>query len=189
MDILLFAASLRKDSCNKKLIQIAKEQFDTKDCQMTLSNFSDFNLPLYNGDLEETKGLPEAALYFIDLLQKHDALVMASPEYNYSTPGILKNLIDWVSRHRPMPWRAKPVLLLSASPSLAGGSRGLLHTSTTLSCCQSYVFPRTFSLSNAYEAFDSDHKLKDKALLETLDKNINAFIKFVTLIKRKPGLD
>jgi NAD(P)H-dependent FMN reductase len=160
--ILLLAASLRGDSCNRKLIHVADQVLKPINCDAQVLNFSDFNAPLYNGDIEESTGVPSNINHFAQILQSAKGLIIASPEYNYSTPAPLKNLIDWTSRIKPMPLAKKPILLLSASPSLVGGSRGLLATEVTLLACGAYVFPRTFSLSNAYDAFDEQLSLKDE---------------------------
>jgi NAD(P)H-dependent FMN reductase len=176
--VLLLAASMRRDSCNKKLIHVVEQQLSANAiCEFQLLNFADFSAPLYNGDVEESNGIPENIDRFVQALKQASGLIIASPEYNYSIPGTLKNLIDWVSRVKPMPFARKPILLLSASPSLAGGSRGLLATEVTLLACGAFVFPRTFSLSNAYDAFDENMHLKDQKLLDSLVKCLVTFVK------------
>jgi len=71
------------------------------------------------------------------------------------------------------------IMLCSASPSLVGGNRGLLHTATALqSCCNAHIFPPLFSLANAYEAFSPDGSLQDKKIEQKLAKNITEFVKF-----------
>ncbi|MBN1684127.1 MAG: NAD(P)H-dependent oxidoreductase [Gammaproteobacteria bacterium] len=178
MNILMFAASLRKDSVNKKLIHIAADLARAAKHRVTLEDFSKFNCVLYDGDVEEKTGLPVGALKFVKALVDNDVLIMASPEYNYSTPGTVKNLIDWASRAKPIPWKNKPILLLSASPAMAGGHRGLLQTTISLACCGAYVYPNTFSLSNAYEMFDEQGQLKESKLRDTLEKRIEEFLRF-----------
>lgn len=182
--ILLMAASLRQDSCNKKLINLIGSLSMQQKIDVEKIKFADFLLPLYDGDFEETKGLPELAKAFIAKLKAADGLIISSPEYNYSTPGTLKNLIDWVSREKPMPWVKYPIMLCSASPAPAGGNRGLLNTVVALQCaCNAQVYPPMFSLGNAYEAFASDGSLKDKDLEQRLTKNIVGFDEFVQKVK------
>lgn len=180
MQLLLFAASVRRDSCNKKLIslaaQIIKAQSDVK---IDSADFTEFNMPLYDGDMNAEIGLPENALRFIHRMQKAQGLIIASPEYNFSIPGTLKNLIDWVSRASPMPFTHYPILLMSASPSLVGGNRGLWATRIPLEACGAHVFPDMFSLSSAYSAFEADGQLKDVALQERLKTSIEKFIHYV----------
>jgi len=183
--ILLMAASTRKESYNKKLINLITTFAGQQKIELHELDFSDFSLPLYDGDLEEKSGLPIAATMFITQIKNSDGLILSSPEYNFSTPGTIKNLIDWVSREKPMPWSKYPIMLCSASPSSVGGNRGLLHTSVVLqSCCSAYVFPPMFSLANAHEAFTDDGSLKDKALEQRLIKNITGFINFIYSLKR-----
>ncbi len=112
-------------------------------------------------------------------MQASKALIIASPEYNHSTPGTLKNLIDWVSRIQPTPWKGQYILLLSASPAMAGGNRGLWATRIPLECCGSFVYPDMFSVSNAYSAFDGNNQfVDDKAnqRLEALIKDFTAHV-------------
>lgn len=178
--ILLLAASVRKDSCNKKLINFIAKSSIANNFEIEQLDFADFLVPLYDGDLEEKKGLPQAAQNFIIKLNEARGLIIASPEYNFSTPGTLKNLIDWVSRAKPMPWAKYPIMLCSASPSLVGGNRGLLHTAVVLQCCcNAYVFPQMFSLADAYAAFSADGMLKDDELAGRLERNLIGFIDFM----------
>lgn len=179
MKILMFAAALRKDSANKKLIRVVADLLQDLKCQIDLAEFSEFDMPLYNGDLQQSSGLPEGAKKFIQRFKDAGALIISSPEYNFSTPGTLKNLIDWVSRDSPNPFSRKQILLMSASPSLVGGNRGLWATRIPLEACGAFVFPEMFSLANAYQAFTEDGKLKDHNLLERLHGNLMCFLEVV----------
>ena len=80
--------------------------------------------------------------------------MIASPEYNASMPGVLKNAIDWTSRHRPQPFHARHALLLSASPSMLGGNRSLWALRVPLEHLGTRVYPDMFSLAQAHTAFD-----------------------------------
>lgn len=179
MKILLFAASLRKDSFNKKLICLAANAFKNKGCEIDLANFKEFEVPLYDADLNESEGLPEGAKLFIQKMQQADATVIASPEYNFSTPGTLKNLIDWVSRQSPMPFSNQQFLLMSASPSLVGGNRGLWATRVPLEACGAFIYPDMFSLASAHTAFDDQNFLKDQTLQTRLEENIKNFVDYL----------
>lgn len=183
MKFLMFAASLRKDSVNKKLINLTAKLLQESGNTADLADFSEFNLPLYNADIQDNEGFPKVLHDFVERLNKSDGLIMSVPEYNFSIPGTLKNLIDWVSRLNPQPWRNQRILLLSASPSLVGGNRGLWHTRVPLETCGSFVFPDMFSLASAYEAFDGVNELKDKKLQERLKTMLNDFVTFVEKIK------
>ena len=154
MKLLMFAASLRKDSFNKKLIKIAENIVKELNMTPNLIDYAEFKAPIYNYDDEVSTGYPAEIKYFEKLLQDADGLVISSPEYNFTTPGTLKNLIDWTSRLNPTPFKNYPVLLMSASPAMAGGHRGLLNTRIPLEYCNAFVYPGTFSLSMADKAFD-----------------------------------
>jgi chromate reductase, NAD(P)H dehydrogenase (quinone) len=183
--ILLMAASTRKESYNKELINLIGKMANKQEIEVLKLNFNDFSLPLYDGNLEEKSGLPFAATMFIAEMKNSEGLILASPEYNFSIPGTIKNLIDWVSREKTMPWSKYPIMLCSASPSPVGGNRGLLHTATVLqSCCGAYVFPSMFSLANAHEVFTDDGSLKDNVLEQRLIKNITEFINFINSLKK-----
>lgn len=184
MKLLMFAASLRKDSCNKKLIKIAGELAKNQGANVHLVDFSEFSAPLYNEDTQTAKGFPSEITHFTKLLQETDGLIIASPEYNFSIPGTLKNVIDWVSRISPMPWKGYPILLMSASPSLVGGNRGLWSTRIPLEACGGFVFPDMFSLASAYTAFDDKGQIKDKSILDRLTQNIKDFIHFTSVVKQ-----
>lgn len=179
MKLLLFAASLRKASCNKKLIRVANEIVKEAGHETDFAEFDEFDMPLYNADIQDSQGFPQAMQDFIKRLNNSSGLIISSPEYNFSTPGTLKNLVDWVSRDKPMPWKDKRILLMSASPSLVGGNRGLWATRVPLECCGAIVYPDMFSLANAYEAFSEEGKLKDPKSMERLEGNVKAFLEFV----------
>jgi chromate reductase len=178
MQLLLFAASVRKDSHNKQLIQIAAELAKAQQAQVDVADFAEFYMPLYDPNLNAEQGLPESALRFIERLQKVAGVIIASPEYNFSIPAPLKNLIDWISRAKPQPLAGRRILLMSASPSLVGGNRGLWATRVPLEACGAFVFPEMFSLAASHEAFDAQGQLKQKELHERLKGNVDGFIKF-----------
>ena len=184
MKLLLFSASTRTGSYNTQLIALASILIKAQaDITLDIANFKEFDMPLYDADLNVQNGLPKSALHFIERMQQADGLVISSPEYNFSIPGTLKNLIDWVSRHKPMPWRSKPILLMSASMSAVGGNRGLWATRVPLEACGSYVFADMFSLAVAQEAFSENGALKDAKLQDRLNNNLADFIHYVHQLK------
>ena len=129
LQVLIVGASLRRDSFNNRLASLAAQAVKHADSRAELTTIADFDCPSYDGDVEVESGIPEPAKQFCQRLKASDALMIASPEYNASIPGALKNLIDWVSRFRPQPFNGKQVLLMSASPAMAGGNRGALVAS------------------------------------------------------------
>ena len=176
MKLFFFAASASAKSINKKLMKVAAKISENWNHEITMKTLNDFELPLYNADQNEQQGLPEAAKKFIAQMHAADRTIIISPEYNFSIPGTLKNLIDWVSRENPMPWTNQILCLMSASPALAGGNRGLWATRIPLECCGAFVFPNMFSLPKATNAFDESGNLTDAKALETLQKNLQAFL-------------
>jgi NAD(P)H-dependent FMN reductase len=100
-------------------------------------------------------------------------------------PGTIKNLIDWTSRFRPQPFDGKHGLLMSASPSLAGGNRGLWSLRIPLEHLGSRVFPDMFSLAMAHKAFVDDG-IADAALGARFEKNVQAFLSLAEAAKHYP---
>src|SRR5262245_53093709 len=96
--ILAFAGSTRTASFNKRLLHFAVAEARAAGAEVTHVDLRDFAMPLYDGDLEAASGLPAAAKAFKRLLIDHPGFLIASPEYNSSIPGVLKNAIDWASR-------------------------------------------------------------------------------------------
>jgi NAD(P)H-dependent FMN reductase len=180
MKLFMFAASLRKDSVNKQLISLAATLVTEAGHEIDLADFSEFDVPLYNQDIQDSQGFPEAITQFIKRMQNAQGLIISVPEYNYSIPGPFKNLIDWVSRVNPMPWRNQCIQLLSASPALVGGNRGLWQTRVPLECCGALVSPNMFSLASAYEAFTPEGKLKSSQSHQLLLKMLNDFFSLLT---------
>src|SRR5918996_6197007 len=114
--------------------------------------------------------------------------MIASPEYNASMPGVLKNLIDWTSRIRPQPFNGKQGFLLSASPSMAGGNRGLWSLRIPLEHLGARVYPDMFSLAQAHQAFDADGGLANDLLRKRFDDTIGCFLELVEAAKHYPAL-
>lgn len=172
------AGSLRKDSVNKKLIALAAKMLKDLKIHAEIKDFGDYEHPHYHGDIEAEKGIPKGIQQFIHDINEFDGLIFAVPEYNFSMSGVFKNLFDWVSRAKPMPWKGKKVLLLSASPALPGGIRGLWHLRVPFEGCGSFVYPDMFALGNAYNAFDPNGNLIDKGLEERLKTLLSDFTDF-----------
>lgn len=166
--ILAFAGSTRKDSFNKKIVRIAVEGALSAGVQTDYIDLKDFPMPLYDGDLEAEKGLPENALKLKKMFLEHDGFLIATPEYNSSISGVLKNTIDWISRQATpeeeylIPFKNKYALLISASISSFGGIRSLMDTRNILENIGITVLSATKSLSKAEEAFDANGKLDPK---------------------------
>lgn len=172
--ILAFAGSLRKDSYNKKLIKIAAAKAQDAGAEVTLIDLLDYQLPIYNQDIEDREGLPPNAIKIKELMWSHQGFLIASPEYNSSISGVLKNTIDWASRQATKEevylscFIDKVVGIMSASPGALGGLRGLVHLRSILGNIFSIVIPQQKSIPQANEAFDSTGNLKDPKQLKDI---------------------
>lgn len=183
--VLVFAASLRKESMNRKLAALAARVAEAAGATVDLASLQEFDVPLYNGDLEASQGIPQGAHDFQRRLLASDAFIIASPEYNGSMPGVIKNLVDWTSRFRPQPFDGRHGLLLSASPSMAGGNRGLWVLRMPFEHLGARIYPDMFSLAKAHEAFAGD-KLADSALGSRFDKTVQSFLSLAEAAKHYP---
>jgi NAD(P)H-dependent FMN reductase len=152
------------------------------------ATLADFDCPSYNHDVETGSGIPAGADKLCRALKGADAFVIASPEYNASMSGVLKNVIDWTSRFRPQPFNGKQGLLLSASPSMAGGNRGLWALRIPLEHLGARVYPDMFSLAQSHLAFSDDGRLKDEVLGKRFDDVLRCFLDLVEAAKHYPGL-
>ncbi len=171
--ILAFAGSTRTDSYNKKLIRIAVAGAKAAGADVTLIDLRDFPMPLYDGDLETREGLPANAVKLKELFLKNQGLLISSPEYNSSIPGVLKNAVDWVSRGDEKPlacFEGKTAALMSASPGALGGLRALVPLRLMFSNIRVMVMPDQISVPKAHEAFDADGRLKDAKQQAAVEK-------------------
>jgi chromate reductase len=182
LKVLVFAAALRADSLNRKLAELAASIAAQHGAVVDLASFREFDVPAYDGDAETASGIPAGAEELKRRLLANDAFVIACPEYNASMPGTIKNLIDWTSRFRPQPFDGLHGLLMSASPSMAGGNRGLWALRVPLEHLGARVFPDMFSLAMAHKAF-TGHDLADAGLRSRFEKNLEAFLSLAEAAK------
>ena len=159
MKILGISGSLRQESFNTKLFQNAKELLSEEN---SLEIFDISAIPLYNGELDGEEK-PEAVTALKNTIEACDALLFASPEYNYSISGVLKNVIDWASRPAYQSVMAgKPAGIVSASGGPLGGARSQAQLRYVLAATLTPVFPeREYTVPNAGVAFDGNGQLKD----------------------------
>jgi NAD(P)H-dependent FMN reductase len=161
---------------NKKLLAVAVARLRDLGAVVDQADFADFDAPLYNGDLQAAEGFPAGVQEFARRLVAADGLVVASPEYNYSLPGTLKNLIDWASRMRPVPFRGKSGLLLSTSTGVIGGIRGLWQLRIPLEGNGVFVYPDMFALASGGQAFDESGGLANPAMRERLEQLLICYL-------------
>jgi chromate reductase len=170
--ILGFAGSLRVGSYNRALLRAA---IDLLPDGTTLDIFDLNSIPPFNQDLE--MNMPEKVKEFKSKIREADAILIATPEYNYSVPGVLKNAIDFASRpYGDNPFNDKPVAIISASVGMLGGARAQYHLR------QTFIFLNMYPINTpevivpfAQNKFDANGKLIDedtrrflKQLLENL---------------------
>ena len=166
--ILAFAGSSRKGSFNNRLIKIAAMGAEEAGTSVTVVDLADYPMPLFDQDLEAKDGMPESARKFKKHLIEHDAIMIASPEYNSAFSPLLKNVIDWASRAEskdepPMvAYHGKVAVIMSASPGALGGSRGLVFLRMLLANMGVIVLPEQKAIPGAFEAFNEDGSLTDE---------------------------
>ena len=172
--ILAFAGSLRKESTNKKILHIAVEGAKEAGADVTVVDLAQYPLPIYNQEIEDNEGLPENAIKLKKLMLEHDGLLIASPEYNSSISGALKNTIDWISRKADpkeptlSAFDGKIAGLIATSPGGLGGLRGLVHLRSILENIRVMVIPEQKTIPNNTGVFDPDGGLIDEKQAKAL---------------------
>ncbi len=179
MKLLLISGSARRESLNGKLAAAASKLAAAQGVETDLVSPDDLRLPLYDGDLEESEGLPAAVVALKSRFIAADAILFACPEYNSSITPLLKNLIDWVSRagssdEAPLAaYKGKVAGLVSASPGALGGMRGLVTVRSILGNIGVLVVPTQFALGKAHEAFDDEGNLTDDRAKKSLESVVS----------------
>jgi chromate reductase len=183
---LVFSASLRTGSYNSRLAGLAGEVIASHGGEVDMASMRDFDCPSYDRDVEEEQGQPLGADKLRHRLEACDAFVVSSPEYNASMPGLLKNTIDWVSRAQPQPFNELHGLLMSASPSMIGGNRGLWSLRIPFEHLGARLYPDMFSLAQAQAAFDEAGQIAEERLRERFEGNIVEFMDLAEAAKHYP---
>ncbi len=168
--LLFIAGSAREGSFNKKLAHLGCEIANANGIHATFADLGDYPMPLYDGDLEATAGVPDNALKLKSLMMIHAGVFIAAPEYNASITPLLKNTLDWISRIKaegeaPLHvYKSRVFALGAASPGGMGGLRGLIATRQVLELgLGALVLPDQISIAKAGDAFEDNGHLKDKA--------------------------
>jgi chromate reductase len=182
LEILGIAGSLRRDSYNRALLEATRELLPATISLRTFERLGD--VPLYNQDVED-RGDPGIVLELKAKIARADGLLIATPEYNYSVPGVLKNAIDWTSRPRGRtPLMGKPTALMGASSSITGTARAQLALRDSLVFTQTPVFPGPEVLvANAPERFDDAGRLTDVSTREFIRDFLGRFAAFVRALR------
>ena len=186
--LLVFGASLREGSMNDRLATLGASVAEEKGATVERATMSQFECPAYDTDVEISTGLPAGAQALHDKLQSVDGFMIASPEYNASMSGVLKNTIDWVSRFRPQPFNGKQGFLMAASPSMTGGKIGLWALRQPLEHLGARTYPDMFALAQAHRAFDDAGRIADAKLQNWFETTIECFIDLVEASKHYPHM-
>lgn len=179
--VLGFAGSLRKDSYNKSLLRAA---VDLAPDDMKLETFDLEGIPPFNQDLEMK--MPVKVKEFKAKIRAADAILIVTPEYNYSVPGVLKNAIDWASRpYGDNAFEDKPVAVMSASSGMLGGARAQYHLR------QSFVFLNAHLLNKpevmvtfANEKIDENGKLTDEMTRKKVKELLDALVAWTERLRK-----
>lgn len=176
MKIFALAGSMRTGSYNVSLIRLAADEARRQGADVTLVPLRDLAPPNYDGDLEMASGLPAPAQALARHIESADGLMIATPEYNASVPGPLKNAFDWVSRLKPYRLQDKSVLLMGASGGRGGALKGIAALDVTLTYQGAAIHPDIFSLPNGKTAFNEDGRFADVTMNDKLAQLLGAYL-------------
>jgi NAD(P)H-dependent FMN reductase len=175
--ILVFAGSIRTGSHNARLAALATKELTLAGADVTRISLADYPMPIYDGDLEATSGVPQNAVKLKQLMAAHQGVFIASPEYNASITPLLKNTIDWISRVRErgepplVAYKNRVFALGAASDGSYGGMRSLMALRQTLELgCGALVIPEQIAVMRASDAFDEIDNLKEERLAQLMKR-------------------
>lgn len=181
--IIVFAGSIRSGSVNEKLAAAAADALARAGAEVSHISLKDYELPLYNGDLQAREGVPAAARKLVELFFEHQGVFVASPEYNASFAPLLKNTFDWMSRinvegRPPLPAFKDRVFALGAvSGGAMGGYRGLTQLRTMMELgLGALVLPDMVAVGGAATAFGEDGGLTNERTRDFLDVVVRKLI-------------
>lgn len=193
--LLMFAGSARSSSTNKKLAALAAKTAEQTGAEVTLIDLKDFEMPIYDGDIESETGLPENAVKLKRIFTEHHGLFIASPEYNSSISPLLKNSLDWISRphtenEQPLwAYKSKIAALGAVAPGALGGLRGLVPLRMMLGNIGVTVTPTQVAISNGANAFDDSGALKEPHQAQMLKATVDQLVSMTDAVTRAPHGD
>lgn len=180
--VLAISGSLRRDSYNRKALQIAKQLAAATASSVEEADLKQLGLPVYDGDVED-EGMPEQVVRFKAMVERADVLLIASPEYNHSIPGGLKNAIDWLSRGRNS-LDGKVAAIFGASTGIYGTARGQIQLRYVLTVLNTLVISQPMVyIGKAAEAFLPDGSFKDPKTTEVLKRLIDHTLQVAAKLK------
>lgn len=178
--ILGIAGSLREGSFNLALLRAAAD-LAPADCSIEVASIH--GIPLYNADIEKSEGLPATITDLKEKILATDGLILATPEYNISIPGVFKNVLDWLTRPPadiPRLFGNRPVALCGASPGSGGTRMAQLAWLPILRALSTRPwFGKTLAVTEAHKAFDAKGRLRDEKLREQIRFFVSGFARFV----------
>jgi chromate reductase len=181
--VLGFAGSLREKSYNRAALRAAEE---LAPAGMEIETFDLAPIPLYNEDVRE-RGYPAAVAEFRSRIAAADALLIVTPEYNYSIPGVLKNAIDWASRPPEPPLDDKPIAVMGASLGPSGTARAQYHLRQICVFTNMHPFNKPeVMIARAHEKFDDQGRLRDAETRRFINDLLLALMAWAERIRRKP---
>jgi chromate reductase len=186
IQILAMAGSLRAGSYNKKLAKLGAEALTRQGAEVELLDLREYTMPLYDGDLEDTQGLPPMAIAFKRKLSAAQGFWFASPEYNSSVPGVFKNAIDWASRGEENVFEGKVAALCGASPGGYGSVRGHNHLRQIMATLGVWTLPDQLLIARAHEAFSPEGALINARSAEMLEALASELLRAVTRLAPGP---
>lgn len=176
MNIIAISGALRRGSYNTALLHVVKTMAPAG---MAIDIASLHGIPLYDGDAEQASGKPEAVVELGNRIKAADGVIIATPEYNFSVPGVLKNATDWLSRGgSPFKWKRTGVMGASTGP--VGTARSQYHLRQNLQGLEAIVMPKPEIFVNfADKKFDAEGRLADEATRKVIDAWLAAFAEWV----------
>jgi chromate reductase len=185
LDVLVICGSLRKGSYNAALARSLPALAPPTMALRPAPGFA--GLPIYNFDEHQAGGIPPIATAWADAISTADAVIIVSPEYNWSIPGGLKNAIDWISRLKEVPFAGKPVALQSAATGVPGGSRMQYHLRQSLTSIEALMFAKPeVIVTFAAKKFDEKTlELTDQPTRDMIKLQLAGFEKFVRRLAPK----
>lgn len=176
--IIVIPGSSRSGSWNVKLAGTVTRQLALAGADVTRISLSDYDMPIYNGDLEKDRGVPANARKLGAMIAQHHGVVLVCPEYNGSLTPLIKNTLDWLSRDLGdiKPYANRAFALTSCSPGALGGIRGLNHVRDSLVSIGADVITPQLAVGSAGSAFNDDDSLKNERQAAMLQKLAEAVI-------------
>ena len=180
LNVLGISGSLRKASYNRAVLEAAARDFAPDGMTVELADIS--GVPLYNDD-DRVAGYPDAVQALRARIAAADGVLIATPEYNYSIPGVLKNAIDWASRPPDQPFDGKPVAILGASPGRTGTARAQYHLRQVFVFLNAIVMNKPeVMIGSVHEILGEDGTITDETTAEFLRAHLAAFKEWIAKV-------